>query len=140
MAMTDVLDRLADKFTVGDDCWEWTATRHGAGYGLFWNVETKSYDRAHRVVYELMVGPIPDGLVLDHLCRNRGCVRPSHCEPVSIGENVRRGTARNTKVTHCPQGHPYDETNTYIEPSTGARRCQVCRLATLRRYREKASR
>lgn len=80
---------------------------------------------AHRVVYEAWVGPIPEGLTLDHLCRVRCCVNPLHLEPVTRGENVLRGdafTAVNARKAHCPQGHPYD----YRDPTHGYRRCTKC--------------
>lgn len=83
---------------------------------------------AHRFAYELLVGPIPTGLTLDHLCRRPACVNPSHLEPVSLRDNILRGegpVALGARVTHCPQGHPYDLFNTYIDPS-GTRRCRTC--------------
>lgn len=72
-----------------ESCWNWTGALTTAGYGSL----TKNYQRmyAHRWSYEQHVGPIPEGLALDHLCRNRSCVNPDHLEPVTIGENVRRG-------------------------------------------------
>src|SRR5215831_2038423 len=88
-----MIERLADKIMVGDDCWEWTAGKDRDGYGQLHvsRPEGDSSARAHRVVYELLVGPIPEGLTLDHLCRNRGCVKPSHLDPVTVGDNIRRG-------------------------------------------------
>jgi hypothetical protein len=110
-----------------EGCWEWLACRNAFGYGV---LKPPSFDKlmlAHRYTYELLVGPIPDGLQLDHLCRNRGCVNPAHLEPVTNRENCQRGQAgafyRNK--THCPQGHPYDETNTY-RTSVGGRMCKAC--------------
>lgn len=114
-----LVDHIADKFTVGDGCWEWTGTRNDSGYGVV------RKQRAHRAVYELMVGPIPDRLTLDHLCRNRACVRPDHLEPVTREENVRRGIhGGNALKTHCPAGHLYDA----IRPNGRylARRCTTC--------------
>lgn len=74
------------------ECWVWTAGRSKAGYGTF-NRGGRIYDLAHRVAYELLVGPIIEGLCLDHLCRVRHCVRPSHVEQVTWNENLRRGAA-----------------------------------------------
>lgn len=90
-----VLDRFAEKVDLSDpdECWQWTAYVDPAGYGRF-GVERKA-DYAHRVSFELLVGPIPDGLVIDHLCRNRACVNPDHLEPVTELQNIQRGyTAR----------------------------------------------
>jgi hypothetical protein len=88
----------------------------------------------HRIAYEAERGSIPEGLVLDHLCRNRGCVNPWHLEPVTNIQNVMRGVsafAINARKTECPQGHPYDDENTRIE--RGSRICQTCKLAKARR-------
>lgn len=135
-----MIDRIADKFTVGDDCWEWTAARDQDGYG-FLTVQTghgatrkRTTRRAHRVLYEMLVGPIPDGLVIDHLCRNPGCVRPLHLEPVTNAENLRRGEHAGRRKTHCPQGHPYSGENLYVWRD-GGRRCRRCqRASALSRY------
>jgi len=122
-----------------EGCWYWTGTRNPGGYGLFW--PTRTTICAHRFAYELLVGPIPEGMTLDHECHNqdsscpggtscqhRACVRPSHLVPRSNGENQHRSSrthaARNAAKTHCPQGHPYDELNTRHEP--GGRRCRAC--------------
>lgn len=112
-------------------CWLWTAAKlqgpgGGRGYGVF-GIKGKNKP-AHRVAYEILVGPIPDGLTLDHLCRVRHCVNPHHLEPVTNRENVLRGvgiTARLHRQTHCKRGHPFDENNTYINPS-GYRQCKAC--------------
>lgn len=118
------LERLAGKVLIGDDCWEWTgsySTKNGLKtYGRF---ECRG---AHIAFYELVVGPVPDGLILDHLCRNKGCVNPSHLEPVTALENNRRANCR----TSCSKGHLYDEQNTSYD-KRGRKRCRAC-------WREKA--
>lgn len=123
------VDRRGD-----DECWEWTASRNHFGYGKF--SKGNSWVRAHRFSWELANGPIPDGLVIDHLCRNTACVNPAHLEPVTHRENVLRGcgpVARAARATHCPQGHPYDEENTYRRPVTGHRSCRACNVECCRR-------
>lgn len=119
--------RYLSKFHVDipTGCWLWTAATIQKGYGQFWYDGKLQY--AHRIAYELLVGPIPNGLQLDHLCRVRNCVNPEHLEPVTNQENCRRGEtgAHNGIKTHCPHGHPYDEINTYRH--RGERRCKGCR-------------
>jgi hypothetical protein len=142
---SDLLDRLADKFTVGDDCWEWFATTSGGGYGRIRVNGILEY--AHRILYQIFVGSIPTGLDLDHLCHNeavqrgectggptckhRRCVRPSHLEPATRSLNSSRGktgsstAARNQAKTHCPSDHPYSGDNLYVA-SSGDRHCLTC--------------
>jgi hypothetical protein len=113
------------------DCWEWTASRHPSGYGqIAWRTDGKSLPRrAHRVAWELLVGSIPDGMELDHLCRNPACVNPDHLEVVTHRENMRRGMGVfgiNARKTHCNSGHRLDEDNTIREPG-GTRRCRTCK-------------
>lgn len=126
--------RFWAKVRVGDDCWEWVGARFGSGYGAI-NRDGHTIS-AHRVSYELLVGPIPDGLELDHLCRNRWCVRPDHLEPVVHVENVRRSPLGPSARTHCPQGHPYEGDNLYVKPS-GRRVCVTCRRARASEYRRR---
>jgi hypothetical protein len=111
-ARTPIADRFYDKVEKTDTCWLWTAAKVRNGYGIIGaGGAGNGFLYAHRVSYELSVGPIPDGLFLDHLCRVRHCVNPEHLEPVTTAENCRRAAAA---VTHCPQGHVYDEANTYV--------------------------
>lgn len=137
-----VEERFWAKVARSDGCWLWTGATDGDGrYGAFQH--EGRVQRAHRVAYMLVVGSIPDGLDLDHLCRTTLCVRPDHLEPVTHLENVMRGTsiqAVNARKTHCPKGHEYDAENTYIQPSTGGRLCKTCARESgaerQRRYRE----
>lgn len=117
-------------------CWLWTGSREPKGYGRFW-LNGQQF-KAHRAAYELLVGPIPEGLVLDHLCRVRVCVNPAHLEPVTNRENILRGegrTAVQARRTHCPKGHPYDEANTIVRQRHGrpTRQCRACARDRVRR-------
>ncbi|GAA3032793.1 hypothetical protein GCM10020000_07280 [Streptomyces olivoverticillatus] len=126
-------ERFWLKVEVADTgCWLWTA-KVRYGYGQFSHrVNGKDQSvRAHRHSYTVLVGPIPVGLHIDHLCRTRHCVNPAHLEPVTQGENNRRaGQAR----THCMHGHPITKASTYTDPR-GRRQCQPCRAARNRKYR-----
>lgn len=121
--------------TVEGGCWEWQAAR-SQGYGKYVQRTSrpKKYVGAHRFSYEFFVGPIPEGLQIDHLCRNRACVNPAHLEPVTNQENSRRG-AKGRLVTVCAQGHHYDEANTGYKKS-GRRYCRACAKEAMRRKRE----
>lgn len=103
------------------DCWIWRAYRHEKGYGRIGVGGHVKF--AHRIAYELFVGPIPAGLQIDHLCRNRGCVNLAHLEPVTARENCLRGTVFHPDA--CHRGHPRSAENTYNDPS-GIRHCRVC--------------
>lgn len=92
----DLLERLSTRFLVDDGCWPWIGGKPH-GYGVL-RVPGGEVRRAHVVLYELLVGPVPDGLELDHLCRNRGCVSPTHMEPVTPAENGRRGAVARWAV------------------------------------------
>lgn len=115
-------------------CWLWTGAINNAGYGQL-NVVVngkRTMRLAHRLTYSAFVGPIGDGLGLDHLCRVRGCCNPAHLEPVTGRENLLRSTLtvtrRNADKTHCPDGHAFDEANTYWRPK-GGRDCKACARA-----------
>lgn len=131
----DMETRFWSQVRKTDGCWEWTGRLNTNGYG-----QTRVGDRrphAHRVAYELVVGPIPTGLQLDHLCRNRACVRPDHLEPVTQTENVRRGvgfSGLNARKTHCIHGHEFTQENTRILVD-GGRRCRTCQLRHGAEYR-----
>jgi hypothetical protein len=125
--------RLVDKT---DTCWNFTGST-ARGYGQF-SVQVApgkwKSRRAHRVAYELLVGPIPEGLQLDHLCRNRRCVNPDHLEPVTNRVNTLRGVtivAAHAGKTHCDNGHEFTPENTYVYMATGYphRQCRVCHRA-----------
>jgi hypothetical protein len=130
-----------DRVTVDTEtgCWNWLGYKQ-QGYGRA-TVRGRR-QMVHRFFYEDIVGPVPDGLVLDHLCRNRACVHPGHLEPVLNTVNIMRGEgfyAREARKTHCPQNHPYDDENTYW--FDGRRYCLECKRAyereTMRRRRAK---
>jgi len=111
-------------------CWNWIASRDSSGYGHFW--DDNILIGAHRWSYKHFVGPIPDGLTIDHLCRNPACVNPKHLEPVTNVENIMRGNgvaAQNARKTHCKRGHEFTETNTRIDNSrrNPGRICKKCK-------------
>jgi hypothetical protein len=119
--------RLAPDRETG--CLLWTGAQTGTGYG-------------HMRV-ELLVGAVPAGLVLDHLCRRPLCANPAHLQAVTMAENVRRGNgpavagARQRAKTHCPAGHEYSTANTYVRPGGAGRTCRQCNLTAYRRCRER---
>ncbi|RYF11404.1 MAG: HNH endonuclease [Oxalobacteraceae bacterium] len=121
--------KLAGRFERTEGCWLWKGQINRGGYGkLVAKIEGKRRIlSAHRAVYEHLVSQIPAGMQLDHLCRNRACVNPSHLEPVSNRENVMRGhshVAANPAKTHCPQGHEYAGHNLILYRSY--RYCRAC--------------
>jgi hypothetical protein len=133
-----------------DTCWLWRGYLMVNGYGSF-SAGPGGSQLVHRTAYELLVGPIPDGMTIDHVkangCTSRACVKavpdkygPTHLEPVTNQENLRRGdgpTGRKARQTHCMRGHIFDERNTLIRRN-GTRRCRTCSRADSRR--RKASR
>lgn len=122
-----ILTRLSRSSEWRGDCRVWLRTTTN-GYG-FLGVGDKNKS-AHRAAYEVFVGPIAEGLQIDHLCRNRDCINPAHLEPVTQRENILRGDAppaRAARKTHCPKGHEYAGYNLCVDPKRGDRQCRTCR-------------
>lgn len=140
--------RFFAKVVQDGECWRWRASTDQAGYGLFSVKRTRTPGhmiRAHIWSYEFSVGPVPDGLQLDHTCHDtscglgrdcphRACVNPWHLDPVPPAVNTQRG--RGQRRTHCPAGHRYDIANTYIN-TKGAQVCRTCMAASRARYEQK---
>lgn len=108
-------------------CWNWQGPINGGGYATC-SLHGKTR-KVHRLIYEWERAPIPDGLTLDHLCRNRACVNPDHMEPVTNRVNILRGesfSATLARQTHCKHGHPFSGDNLEIDRD-GFRRCITCR-------------
>lgn len=136
---TDVWPSLRAKIeahldrTDPNGCWLWTRAI-SRGYGHVW--WSGKLHRAHRAYVKELGWDVPDGMHIDHLCRVRHCCNPDHLEVVTPLENARRGIGlgkRKHPVTHCPYGHPYDEVNTYLNPS-GSRACRKCHVRWSREY------
>jgi len=134
--------------TDANGCWPWMGARTGGGNGGYGQIrvplgqDTVKWRRvpAHRFLFEIYYGPLPDGLELDHLCRNRRCVNPFHMEAVTGRVNILRGTAPsaiNSRKTHCSKGHPLAGDNLKLERNkTGQvqRRCRTCAKIAAARY------
>jgi hypothetical protein len=135
-----VLRVILEHMVNTDECWIWARHLNPQGYGrVIYISHGKRYTaQAHRVMYEAMVGPIGQGMVLDHLCRVHQCVNPSHLEPVSTRENILRGqgtSAVNAKKNTCSKGHAYDSENTWLK-RRGNRVERVCRICYRTSQRE----
>ena len=130
----DVSRFLAKRIVLPDGCWQWTAYRNKAGYGVF-GLKGK-VPLAHRFAYIVFRGPIDPSMQLDHLCRNPGCCNPNHLEIVTNLENSKRGRtglAMKNK-TVCKNGHPFSKENTTVRQD-GARSCRVCHHESYKRRR-----
>ena len=126
--------RFWSKVDKSGECWIWTAGKTSKGYGKFTHSRS---NRAHRWAYEQVNGPIPEGLVIDHLCRTPACVNPNHLEAVTPRVNILRGigsAAQYAKQTHCKHGHEYTPDNTHIRVD-GARECRICQRASNAKFR-----
>jgi hypothetical protein len=133
-------ERFWSKVDASGDCWTWTAGISSTGYGVYRPIPERIVG-AHRYAIEDLVGLIPDGLQVDHLCRNRACVNPDHLQVVDSRTNTLRGnsaSARHARKTHCPKGHLYDDENTYVWVGDGHRRCRRCHIANAGRRKRVA--
>lgn len=125
-------------------CWQWTGALSNGKYGSMYYEERMQ--KAHRVAYKLFIGPLGDDLELDHFlfrqdkCIGTLCANPYHCEPVTGTENRRRTKGEMMNKTHCRQGHKIEGDNEYLEPSTGYRRCLICKREAVQRYENKHNR
>lgn len=119
-------------------CWTWTGYTGRDGYGRF-HLHGRN-QLAHRYAYTQLAGPIPDGLVIDHLCRNTVCVNPAHMEPVTPAENTRR--SEPAMRTHCIHGHEFTTANTYYRTASsgGVRQCRACNSDAVARYKARRKR
>lgn len=130
----DPVERMRSLYVVNAEtgCWDWTGYKTDKGYGrvMLKRLHPKRL-AAHRVSYELWRGKIPDGLHIDHLCRNPSCINPDHLEPVTQAENTRRGLVGNQVV--CQRGHPFSGENLGFH--RGYKRCKTCRRANQKKCR-----
>ena len=153
--MAPVTTPIRDRLLVGTEqlqngCWQWKGALDKSGYGHISIPGASRSNRkklAHRVSYQTFVGPIPDGNPIDHLCQNRGCINPTHLEPVSQKLNNQRSITKGHSIvnvhhakTHCPHGHAYDLLNTYFFKNKEGYTLRMCRNCNrLKQQKRRAS-
>lgn len=136
MNITDLPGRMAAKVTIDGDCWIWGGALNSRGYGSVTDGKGSSM-LAHRRAYEALVGPIPAGLTIDHLCRVKACVKPEHMEPVTVGENVRRALRVQS---HCKHGHALESGNVRMQTRADGNTYRVCRACAAAHNRRSRAR
>lgn len=141
-ARRNPIDRFWEKVSPepNSGCWLWASAYDFGGYGILWIGDGRSV-RAHRFAYELLIGVIPAGLTLDHLCRQRACVNPLHLDPCGAGENAARSPGAPywvaARATHCQRGHAFDASNTARH--NGRRECRACAALRARHARRRTT-
>ncbi len=136
------LERLMERRLIVGECWVPKKGKHPTGYySIGIRIGDNKYKniRVHNLSYEAFVGPIPEGLELDHLCRNKGCFRPEHLEPVTHNENMKhddKALGIRSAATHCKLGHKFTKENTYWRPDrANSRSCVICSRERVARYK-----
>jgi len=135
--IVNIAQRLLNRTDRTGKCWIWLGSCNDRGYGKMWDGSRLSY--VHRLSYEAFVGPIPNGLTIDHLCRNRQCLNPEHLEPVTNRENILRGegpSAKKARRTKCSGGHQLSGTN-LMQSRLPYRQCRICFNEWQRQYKRK---
>jgi hypothetical protein len=132
-----IKERLSSRIAIdaATNCWNWTGAISAGKYGSIYY--QGRMQKAHRVTWLVERGPIPDGMDLDHLCRNTRCCNPVHLEPVTRAENLRRSPNmdRHSHRTHCKRGHEFTPENTMIRKKMGWRSCRTCMRQHIRNWR-----
>lgn len=145
MPAPNTLEKILDQIVIEDNgCYVFSGPKDDGGYGRVGY--KRRLVRVHRLLYEELVGPVPEGLELDRLCRNHACANPDHLEPVTHKENMARGLVAavweaTRQKTHCKYGHAYDDGNRYSYFSSDGQRtyrgCRICRSRAMREYRQR---